>query len=112
MPLPARTAESAKMHEFRQSRPLREARFGQFDRDPQIDFRHDLVEPVVARRLLEVAGHRFQPQHSGLVEGAGQQAELQFVKRIERPTAIFDGAAPAFHRIFNALKRQKRINSA
>jgi hypothetical protein len=35
--------------------------FSQFDRDPQVDLTHDLIEPGVARRLAEVASDRFQP---------------------------------------------------
>ena len=58
------------------------------------------------------AGHRFEPQHRGLIERAGEQPELELVERIERPAAVFDRAAPAFHRVFDALQRNQRVDSA
>ncbi len=40
------------------SRALGDAGLGQFDRDPQIDLGQDLVEPIVARGVMEIGGHR------------------------------------------------------
>ena len=71
----------------------------------------DLIELVVSRGVVEVGGDRFQPQHHGLVERAREQSELNLVQRIERPAAVFDRAAPAFHRVFDALQRNQRVDS-
>jgi hypothetical protein len=78
------TAGITKNRNFQEFRPkmgpnkpaLRHPGLGQFDRNPQIDLGHDLVQLVIAGRLAQVAGHRFQPQQRGLIERTGQQAEL------------------------------------
>ena len=70
--------------------------FGQFDRDPEVDFAQDLVEPVVARTVLEAAGNRLEPQKRRLVEPTRQEAELKLIERIKRPTAMLDRPVAAF----------------
>ncbi len=43
------------------ARDLKNASFGQLDGDPQIDLGHDLIEPIVAGRVVEIGGHGFKP---------------------------------------------------
>ena len=71
-----------------------------------------LVEPLVARAVLEVGGHGFEPQQRALVERTGQQPELELVERIERPAAVLDRAAAPFDRILDSLQRDQRVDAA
>ena len=89
-----------------------EAGFGQFDRDAKVNFGQDLIDPIVARAVLEVAGYRFEPQHRGLVEGAPKQAELELIESVKRAPAMLDGAASAFDRVFDALQCNQGVDSA
>ena len=74
--------------------------------------RENLVNPIVSRPVVKVGGHGFKPQHRGLIEGPGKQPKLELVKSVERPPAVLDGAAPAFDRVFDTLKRDQRVDSA
>ena len=91
---------------------LGDAGLGQFDGDPQINLRENLVNPTVSRPVVKVGGHGFKPEHRGLIEGPGKQPKLELVKSVERPPAVLDGAAPAFDRVFDTLKRDQRVDSA
>jgi len=90
---------------------LGETGFGQFDRDPQVDFRKHLVEAIVAGTVVEVGGDGFQPQHRRLIQGAAKEPDLEFIQRVERPATVFDRAAPALHGVFDALERDQGVDT-
>jgi hypothetical protein len=78
---PSRIGKNWRLQEFRRGNSFRNTAlgqpgFGEFDRNPQVDLRHDLVQLGVAGRLAKVAGYGLQPQHCGVIERAGQQAEF------------------------------------
>ena len=71
-----------------------------------------LIQAVVAGTLLKVGGDRLKPQQDGLIDGARQQAELEFVECVERPRALFDCTAAALDRILDALQSDQRVDSS
>lgn len=88
------------------------AGFGELDRNPEVDLGKDLIELLVAGTVLEVPRDCLEPQQRALIEAAGQQPELELIKRIKRPAAIFHSAAAPFGRLFDALKGDQRVDAA
>src|SRR5580658_4938226 len=88
------------------------ASFGKLDSDTEIDFGKHCIEPIVARTVLKVAGHRFQAQQGALIEAARQQSDLELIKRIQRSPPLFHHAASPLRRLLDSLKRDQGINPA
>src|SRR4029077_3466219 len=88
------------------------AGFGKLDRDPQVDFGQHGIELFVAGAVLEIGGQGFQPQQRALVDGPGQQPELELVEGIERAAAMLDRTAAPLRRLLNALQRDERVDAA
>src|SRR5215471_6803973 len=63
---------------------LRRAELGQLDLDTQPDLGQHQVQLLVAGRVVEIRDRALEPGERSRIEVAGQEAELQFVERVER----------------------------
>ncbi len=91
---------------------LKLAGLGQFDLDPQLDFREHRVQPGIAGGGFQVGGGIAQPADGGGIEIAGEQPDLEIVEHVERALAARDRTPASLRRVFlDALKRKQRVDA-
>ena len=91
-------------------RALAPTQLGDLDRDPQLDFGQDAIEARITRPFTKFGRRGLEAQQHRGVHVAHQQADLQFVQRVERDTASLETATTPLGRIIDALEGDQGVD--